>query len=187
MGRPKLDIDVDDVLRRQFRHKGYDGLSLAALAQETGLQKASLYYRFPEGKDSMARAALRSIGELFAKEFEALRALPPEESLPALERNLDAYYEQGRLGCLLGAFAVPATAERFRPEMQELLAHFRASVAELLQGRGLSAAEAQTRSEDFIADMEGSLILASIAGDGSTFSRRLARAIARLGEAPNKL
>jgi AcrR family transcriptional regulator len=185
MGRPKLDIDVDDILRRQFRQKGYDGLSLAALAQETGLQKASLYYRFPEGKDSMARAALNSIGEVFeAQLFIPLRQLPPAEALALLEQSLSAYYEEGRLGCLLGAFAVPATAERFRPEMQALLAGFKAGLAELLGRLGIPAEAAQERGEDFISDLEGSLILASIAGDGATFTRRLKAAVRRLGPPP---
>jgi len=37
-----------------FRSKGYDGASLNDLAVASGLQKASLYHRFPNGKKEIA-------------------------------------------------------------------------------------------------------------------------------------
>lgn len=184
MGRPKLDVDVDEVLRLQFRHKGYDGMSLADLARETGLQKASLYYRFPDGKESMARAALASVAEIFAESlFARLANLADADLLRELEKRLRRYYVDGRLGCLLGAFAVPATAERFRPEMQTLLERFQSGLMAVVMRLGLGKREARRRAEDFIVDLEGSLILASISQDTRAFNRRLARAVKALGTA----
>jgi TetR/AcrR family transcriptional repressor of lmrAB and yxaGH operons len=39
-----------------FRTYGFEGVSLKQLADATGLEKASLYYRFPGGKDAIAMA-----------------------------------------------------------------------------------------------------------------------------------
>ena len=40
-----------------FRTYGFEGVSLKQLADATGLEKASLYYRYPGGKESIAMAA----------------------------------------------------------------------------------------------------------------------------------
>ena len=50
------------VLFRLFRHHGYDGVSLAKIAEATGLGKASLYHHFPGGKTEMVRETLAYSG-----------------------------------------------------------------------------------------------------------------------------
>jgi hypothetical protein len=82
---------------------------------------------------------------------------------------------------MLGAFSTPATAEKFRPEMQQLAAALLSAVEKLLARLGVSRADAKTRAEDFLADVQGSLVLTAISGTPRTFSRRLAAAMARLG------
>ncbi|GAY11436.1 helix-turn-helix domain-containing protein [Pseudonocardia sp. N23] len=49
-----------DVLVSVFRDKGFDGTAIADLAAATGLQGASLYHRFPDGKEEMADASRRA-------------------------------------------------------------------------------------------------------------------------------
>lgn len=41
-----------------FRTHGYDGASLSRISEATGLQRASLYHRFPDGKLQMGKAVL---------------------------------------------------------------------------------------------------------------------------------
>jgi len=54
--RPKkvLDETILKGLAEVFRSKGYEGASLKDLSEATGLKKASLYHRFPNGKSEMA-------------------------------------------------------------------------------------------------------------------------------------
>ena len=52
------DIEIMTSLVKTFRSRGYEGSSLAELAKSTGLKKASLYHRFPKGKEEMAIAVL---------------------------------------------------------------------------------------------------------------------------------
>ncbi|MEO0971892.1 MAG: helix-turn-helix domain-containing protein, partial [Pseudomonadota bacterium] len=60
MPRP-ASINDDDLLDRLssvFREVGYEEASMALLASASGLKKASLYHRFPGGKEQMAREVL---------------------------------------------------------------------------------------------------------------------------------
>ncbi|MEP1982729.1 MAG: helix-turn-helix domain-containing protein, partial [Maribacter dokdonensis] len=54
-----LDIEILTGLTKVFRSRGYEGASLKELSEATGLKKASLYHRFPNGKQEMADAVLQ--------------------------------------------------------------------------------------------------------------------------------
>ena len=57
-----------------FRRYGYDGASVRLLAKATGLEPASLYTRFPGGKEEMAlKVVARACELLAANVFEILR------------------------------------------------------------------------------------------------------------------
>jgi TetR/AcrR family transcriptional regulator, lmrAB and yxaGH operons repressor len=184
MGRQRLNVEVDQVLSRMFRQRGFDGLSLSDFERETGMAKASLYYRFPEGKNSMARAVLLGVADEFERGlFAQLPTLPPHEALQHFVEGLLAYYENGKLGCLLGAFAVPGTAARFRPELQNLLQGFMHALTSILTRAGQPKAQAQQRAEDFVADLQGSLVLATVSGEPRVFARRLKLAAEQLVKA----
>ena len=65
MGRQaRIDDGVlMDKLSAVFGDVGFQGASMAALAEATGLKKASLYHRFPDGKEQMAREVLLAAGD----------------------------------------------------------------------------------------------------------------------------
>jgi TetR/AcrR family transcriptional regulator, lmrAB and yxaGH operons repressor len=186
MGRQRSEVEVDQALSRMFRRRGFDGLSLSDFERETGMAKASLYYRFPEGKDSMARAVLLGVADEFERGlFAQLRTLPPTEALQQLAKGLLDYYDNGRLGCLLGAFAAPDTAARFRPEMQQLLDGLLSAIATVLVRLGRTKTQAQRAAEDFLADLQGSLVITAVSGEPRTFARRLKAAVDRLASQPS--
>ena len=181
MGRPRSEIEVDAELARMFRTHGFSGVTLADFERQTGMARASLYYRFPQGKDSMARAALTTVTQSFQQGVVGdMEAAEPARALRLLHQGLLRYYEDGRLGCVLGAFSMPATASRFRPELQSLLAVLMSAVERLAARLGANPAGAKARAEDFVADLQGSLVLAAISGTQRTFVRRLKAAIAHL-------
>ena len=56
-----------------FRTYGFEGVSLKRLADATGLEKASLYYRYPAGKDEIAMAVAKDVVAWFqANVFDPL-------------------------------------------------------------------------------------------------------------------
>ena len=94
MGRKAL-IDNDSLFEKisdAFRADGYEGASLSRLSEATGLKKASLYHRFPGGKEQMASEILDwDVGRL-AEDVSAdlvkpeLLALPNQVFLDLPER-----------------------------------------------------------------------------------------------------
>jgi AcrR family transcriptional regulator len=56
---------VIEKITESFQAYGFEGTSLSTISKATGLIKASLYCRFPAGKDEMAEAALRSVDQQF--------------------------------------------------------------------------------------------------------------------------
>ena len=56
-----------------FRTYGFEGVSVKRLADATGLEKASLYYRYPGGKDQIVMAVAGEVVSWFQKNvFEPL-------------------------------------------------------------------------------------------------------------------
>src|SRR6266481_2155438 len=56
------DAQLYEDLAAVFRRKGYAGTSYSDIREATGLVKASLYHRFPGGKEAMVTAGYTDIG-----------------------------------------------------------------------------------------------------------------------------
>jgi TetR/AcrR family transcriptional regulator, lmrAB and yxaGH operons repressor len=185
VGRKRLEVEVDAHLARMFRANGFGGVTLSDFERQTGMARASLYYRFPDGKDSMARSVLEQITASLRNGLLAeVDAAQPEQALKLLQRGLLAYYDNGRLGCILGAFSSPTTAQRFQVELQALTALLLGSIEALAVRLGASRREARRRAEDLLADVQGSLVLAAIQASDDLFARRLKAAMVRLRSVP---
>ena len=67
------DQKLTECLLEVLRAKGYDGSSLNELALAGGLKKASLYHRFPGGKEALAQSVLNSYAAFLEQNvFEVL-------------------------------------------------------------------------------------------------------------------
>lgn len=181
MGRPRLEIDIEDDLTLLFRQRGFDGASLSAIEKVSGMGKASLFHRFPGGKDDMARASISAV----TTQFEVTLSRIFENSAPKLcahelQNFFSDYYLQGDLGCIFGAFSVPETAARFRPELQTMLKRITQSICQSSALAGVSRSQAKQNAEDFLADLQGTLILSSISPGKRRFNMRIQSAVARL-------
>lgn len=160
--------DVTDAILDTFLRDGYDGASLSALSAATGLGRASLYHRFPEGKRAMALAALDRVNERFGVEVIApLHACgPPQERIDAMLAGLDRFYDGGRRACLLERLIASADRDAFR---RPLVATLQAWTDAL----GLVLGDAE-RAVDAAAAIEGALVVAAL-GRPTVFARTLAR------------
>ena len=107
---PRLvsDGDLLERLGLLFRANGYDGSSLGDIAAATGLQKSSLYHRFPGGKQQMASEIAGTIGIHFAEEVLAPLngAGTARERLTEVAVRLAAFYDDGRRSCLLDTLSI---------------------------------------------------------------------------------
>ena len=88
----RLDVDVRraqllETGARMFTQRGYDGVSMSAVAREAGISKGLLYHYFPS-KEEFFAATLAAA----ARELAALTATDPEAPpLDQVAQALDAY------------------------------------------------------------------------------------------------
>jgi AcrR family transcriptional regulator len=156
-------------LSQVFSDVGYEGASMAKLAQAAGLQKASLYHRFPGGKRQMAEEVLSSALEWFAD--NVLRHLngkePPAERLSEAIRNLDNFYRGGSKACLLNMLSSPRVEDGpFSQSIKSALETLVDAFARLYAAAGWKRKEARRQAVRVVTMLQGSLVLSR--GTGST-------------------
>ncbi len=163
--------DVLPALGEVFREYGYAGASLALISANTGLSKGSLYHFFPGGKAQMAEAVLEHIDAWFhAHVFSPLDTCRNvARGLEKMFRDVSAYFCSGARICLIGAFALNDTRDRFAARVNAYFTTWIAVLAHALRRAGLTADAAQAMAEDTIIGIQGALVLArALADSGST-------------------
>ncbi len=174
MARPAT-IDEGDLLAKLsdvFRDVGYEGASLAVLSEATGLKKASLYHRFPEGKEQMAHEVLAAADTWLME--HVLGPLqgdgPPEARLNAAIRKLDDFYSGGRQGCLLNMLSPPFQHQgAFAKPIKQAFEGWIGTLTKLVMDAGFDRTTARARAERAVALLQGSLVLARGLGTAKPF------------------
>lgn len=181
MARPSSIDDEELIVRLAgvFRDVGYEGASLAMLSQATGLQRASLYHRFPGGKQQMAEEVLRTtigwasenvIGPLTRQGDVRMRWGEARD-------NLEALYDDGRKSCLLNMLMSPRNAGGpFTAEIKAALEALVDAFAHLARDAGASKAEAERAGQMAVTLVQGSLILSRGLGQSKPFDDALGAA-----------
>ena len=160
-----------------FREYGYSGTSLSEITNQTGLGKSSLYHFFPNGKAEMAEAVLNDIDTWFDQNvFIPLRE-PNDtaESINAMFKAVDRYFQSGNRICLVGAFALDNTRDQF---IQKVSAYFKEwidALALALKHIGYSRSQARIFAEEVVVSIQGALVLARSQDDPNAFTRTLNR------------
>jgi AcrR family transcriptional regulator len=161
-------------LSRVFRSKGYDGASYSDLIAATGLGKASLYHRFPDGKEQMVDAVLTYVDQHFANYVltPAFTTGPLTKRIRLIAKRLREFYESGRCWCLLDTITLG--------ENPRALAHTRATMkfwidafARMAIESGLTASIARQRAQQAVAAIEGALVVSRVLGNNRAFLETL--------------
>jgi AcrR family transcriptional regulator len=165
LGR-KTSVDDDELLRRLgevFRDVGYEGATLTALAKAARLQKASLYHRFPGGKEQMAQEVLQHTGSwLETNVLVPLRSSgsPAAVRIARMVRCLDEFYSGGEQDCLLNALSLGRrTAGTFSLPIKNLISAWVSALSSVLTEAGLDRARARARAERALTGLQGSLVV----------------------------
>ncbi|GAB6897030.1 TetR/AcrR family transcriptional regulator [Kineosporia succinea] len=166
--------DALPALAEAFRRHGYEGASLAVLTQHTGLGKGSLYNFFPGGKEEMALAVLDEVDAWFrVNVYEPLRdgEVPVPERLQGMTGAVEDYFTSRHLVCLFGAFALGQERERFG---ERIAAYFTGWIDAL--GESVPRDDAT----DFVATVQGALVLARALDDPQVLHGTITRALTLL-------
>lgn len=165
--------EIVDMLFTVFRDRGFEGASLADLSRATGLGKSSLYHHFPQGKEQMAEAVLERAALVI--DSEILAAAQMSGSLKARIRRiiaaLDQMYSGGTVPCVLGQLAGASVGTEARKNLLGAFAHWTAAIELLARESGMSPAKARHFAEDWIARLQGALILQAASGEVGPYRR----------------
>ena len=167
--------DMLDRLMDLFRDKGFDGASLAAISEATGLGKSSLYHHFPNGKEEMALEVLAHLdAQLAVAMFEPLRgAGTPRKKLDRMLDAIDRFYEGGKKACLLERLCASVDAPRFRRPLGQAFTAWIDAVEALAVEAGVPRATSRRRAEDLVVRIEGALVVCAGTGSTDVFRRAI--------------
>lgn len=174
MSRPQ-SVDHDEVISRlsgAFREVGYHAASMETLAAATGLKKASLYHRFPGGKQQMAEEVIAAALLWFdANVFVVLKGSgTPAARLASVARNLNEFYDSGRQACLLNMLAMPHDeAGPFAPAIKSAFEALISAFAGIARQAGHETRSARSRAERTVMLLHGSLVLSRGIGSPAPF------------------
>lgn len=168
--------DLLDAISGVFRSHGFEGASLSLLSKATGLGRASLYHRFPGGKEEMALAVLGSIDERFAG--AVLQPLgetgPIGRRVRRTAERLGEFYEEGGAWCLMETLSLGEPTAAVRSAIAGSISGWVDAFTAAAREGGAGPKAARRLAESAVASIQGALILARATGDRAPFEAALA-------------
>ena len=189
MGARKVDDErLMNALMDVFRAYGGEGASLSRLSAATGLQRASLYHRFPGGKDEMLLAVLHRVDQRFDHDVLApLRESDePVRRVKRVVARLREFYGGGEKSCLYDTLSLQGGSEALCAHIRSSLEGWIDAFAAIAREAGLSPGVARRRAEDALIRIQGALVVARIREDVRVFERMLTELPALLTEPRRK-
>jgi TetR/AcrR family transcriptional repressor of lmrAB and yxaGH operons len=176
--------DAVALVAEVFRDLGYEGASMSAITGRTKLSKGSLYHFFPAGKEQMAAEVLAHIDNWFASQvFEPLETAEPKMALSVMWAAVTDYFRSGGRVCLIGAFALDETRDRFAAPIRSYFIRWIDALAGALMRGGADGPTAQRLAEEAVVAIQGALTLARALNDEAIFVRTIAALAKRTGDA----
>jgi len=153
------------VASRLFRIRGYDGVGLNDIIEESGIPKGSLYHYFPKGKEQLAIEAINHTGEVVTSKIQEIfdRFEDPTEAFQAhllhLAENLVGDFNL--LGMPIGTIAGEkySTSEPIRIACQSAFEDWQAVYIRKLLASGYSEKHSKDLSVVINAMVEGGILL----------------------------
>lgn len=171
-------VNEDELLDRLtdvFRTYGYEGASLSKISEATGLQRASLYHRFPGGKEDMAKAVLERAGQWLTTRVLAPLSGPgkPEQRIRNMANELNLFYAGGKNCCLLDSLSFGSDNNEIRQHVQSGMNAWVEELAKVANEAGVSPKKARQQAQDAISQIQGTLVVARVMKDYGSFERML--------------
>ncbi|MDL2399658.1 TetR/AcrR family transcriptional regulator [Rhizobium mayense] len=168
--------DAITLVAEVFRELGYEGASMSNITARTKLSKGSLYHFFPGGKEEMAAEIMANIDAWFVNEiFKPLEEDEPRAAVARMWDRTDAYFRSGRRVCLIGAFALDETRDRFPSAIEGYFKRWIEALAGAMMRAGVEASEAHELAEEAVVGIQGALTLTRALQDDEIFGRMLQR------------
>ena len=167
------DVPLIDALADVFCRFGYEGASLNRLSDASSLKRASLYHRFPGGKDEILQAVISRAGDRYTKVLApAFEDGDPLDRARRVADGLSDYYANGDNLCLL--IALSLSDDEGRSQSGECILEWAEGFAAISRDAGLDDDDAQEAALDAVAMIEGALVISATTQRRGPFERALA-------------
>lgn len=176
MAKTKVDDEqLLEALTKVFQIYGYEGASLSLISEATGLQRASLYHRFPQGKEQMVEAVLDHVDQRFKTYLLSPlnNKLAPAERVREMAKRTSEFYLGGQRSCLLDTLSLGKESGVFNAHIKKSFTAWLNALAGIAREAGFTAANARSRSEQALISIEGALVLARATGDTKPFKQAI--------------
>lgn len=168
------DEEMLALLFQIFRDYGFAGTSLAQIAEASGLKKASLYHRFPGGKQQMAEELLsfthRWVETSLIEPIN--KAKSPARKVEIFSEQIGELYNDGKKSCLLNIFSPHSQSGiSFLPSVKKIMQLLLGTLKNIAEEAGISTEEATARAEQVLVEIQGSLVVSRGLGNAGPFKR----------------
>ena len=170
MRKPKKSrTEILNDFTRIFREHGLHGTTLSQLVKSSGLQRASLYHYFPNGKTDMYEAVLlKVIDELEEKVISTLEGSQSyKQCLKNMFKAVDDFYNNGSNLCFVTVFSIGESSPLVRQTLLLAINKWIISIENILKRMKIKNSKDIARS--LVANIQGALILTHVTGDPSIF------------------
>lgn len=174
---------IDDELLMEkmiplFRAKGFDGTSMQDLAEATGLKKASLYHRFPGGKEEMVLAVIAYASTKVKKtviNFLLNSELDPKVRINKAVEGIKDYYDGGKASCLLRTLSMGSSLTIFSEQLEVGMNRWIEAFEALGLDLGFEKEEAKKMGTESLVLVQGSLVVSRTLGSETPFLEALTK------------
>ena len=159
-----------------IRAKGFEGASMNDLAEATGLKKASLYHRFPGGKQEITEAVLNYAGDWGKQHILGVltdQSATPEARLILVLKNIRALYREGEAICVLRSLTMDPSLPLFATQLENSFNAWITGFTQLGLDLGFTKSKAAQMAKQTVVLVQGSLVLTKALGDLSLFQQSL--------------
>lgn len=154
-----------------FRAHGFEGTTLKLLSDATGLEKASLYHRFPGGKEELAIAVAERVNAWFlVNVFEPLKGEgTAAKRVRIVAQKLGEFYGDGQKSCTLDTLSLPGGSDALAKVLRTGLLAWIEAFTQVAKESGCTMSVARTRAESAIVELEGTLVMSRVLGESRLF------------------
>jgi AcrR family transcriptional regulator len=164
----QLTVKMLEVLRS----RGFDGSSLNDLAEVGGLKKASLYHRYPGGKEKLVHSVLDHYNsQMHHDVLEVLtsKKKKSKKKLATALKNISNVYQNGSSNCLYRALSMESGLALYGPEISDQLKQWLDAFQSIGKELGFKKKKAKKLAMKVLIKIQGALILSKIFNDDQPF------------------
>jgi AcrR family transcriptional regulator len=159
-----------------IRSRGYEGSSLNDLALVGGLKKASLYHRYPGGKETLVQSVLDHYTAWLQEHvFDVLAAnkKKTKKKLSTALENIRGNYHEGASNCLYLALSMESGKALYGTQIAQNCNQWLKAFEKLGKDLGLKKKKAKQLAQDSLIRIQGALVMSNIMNDSTLFLNAL--------------